>query len=88
MTDPAGLADDNTGGRIDTKAVYVFVKVTDRFGNPIAGKNGLAIQSPDVKRYPADATGLPAVAVRRGSRPGGLGCLPARPREDRERGQR
>jgi hypothetical protein len=54
VTDPAGLAADNTGGRTDTKAVYVFVKVTDRFGNPIAGKNGLAIQSPDVKRYPAD----------------------------------
>jgi hypothetical protein len=55
VTDPAGLAADNTGGRTDTKAVYVFVKVTDRFGNPVAGKNGLAIQSPDIKRYPADS---------------------------------
>jgi hypothetical protein len=54
VTDPAGLAADNTGG-LAGKAVYVFVKVTDRFGNPVAGKNGLAIQSPDFKRYPADA---------------------------------
>ena len=53
VTDPAGLADDNTGGR-PGKAVYVFVKVTDRFGNPVAGKNGLAIQSPDNKAYAAD----------------------------------
>jgi hypothetical protein len=54
VTDPAGLASDVTGGRTDTKAVYAFVRVTDRFGNPIAGKNGLALQSPDNKRYAAD----------------------------------
>jgi hypothetical protein len=58
VTDPAGLANDNTGGRTDTKAVYMFVRVTDRFGNPVAGKNGLALQSPDVKRYAGDATGF------------------------------
>ncbi|MBP2681230.1 MAG: Por secretion system C-terminal sorting protein, partial [Candidatus Krumholzibacteriota bacterium] len=59
VADPNGLAADNTGGRADTKAVYVFVRVTDRFGNPVAGKNGLALQSPDVKRYSGDASGLP-----------------------------
>jgi hypothetical protein len=53
VTDPAGIAADNTGG-LAGKAIYVFVKVTDRFGNPVAGKNGLAIQSPDFKRYPVD----------------------------------
>ncbi|MCI0479178.1 hypothetical protein L0Y59_01400, partial [Candidatus Uhrbacteria bacterium] len=54
-TDPAGLAADLTNTtRTDTKAVYVFVKVTDRFDNPVAGKNGLAIQSPDILRFPAD----------------------------------
>jgi hypothetical protein len=58
VTDPAGLADDYSAGRTDTKAVYVFVKVTDRFGNPIAGKNNVAIQSPDKKRGAGDATGL------------------------------
>ena len=57
VTDPAGLGTDNTGGRTG-KAVYVFVKVTDRYGNPIAGKSGLSIQSPDIKAHPADATGL------------------------------
>jgi hypothetical protein len=54
--DPAGLAADNTGGRTDTKAVYVFVKVTDRFGNAIAGKSGLSLQSPDRRRYSSDGT--------------------------------
>ncbi|UCG51845.1 MAG: T9SS type A sorting domain-containing protein [Candidatus Latescibacterota bacterium] len=53
VIDPNGLADDNTGGR-PGKAVYAFVKVTDRFGNPVAGKNGLAIQSPDNQAYAAD----------------------------------
>jgi hypothetical protein len=53
VTDPAGLADDATGGRA-RKAVYAFVKVTDRFGTPIPGVNGLAIQSPDNKAYATD----------------------------------
>jgi hypothetical protein len=56
VADPAGLAADNTGGRTDTKAVYVFVRVTDRFGNPIAGKSGLSLQSPDRRRYSSDGT--------------------------------
>jgi hypothetical protein len=50
VADPNGLADDNTGGR-PRKAVYAFVRVTDRFGNPVAGKNGLALQSPDNIAY-------------------------------------
>jgi hypothetical protein len=50
VTDPAGFGIDNTGGR-PGKTVYAFVKVTDRFGNPIAGKNGLAIQSPDNRAF-------------------------------------
>jgi hypothetical protein len=58
VSDPYGLAADNTGGRMDTKAVYAFVKVTDRFGNPVAGKNGLALQSPDVQRHAGDMSGL------------------------------
>jgi hypothetical protein len=53
VSDPAGLATDNTGGR-PGKAVYVFVRVTDRYGNPIPGKNGAAIQSPDHRAYAAD----------------------------------
>jgi hypothetical protein len=53
VTDPDGLADDNTGGRAG-KAVYAFVRVTDRFGNPRAGKSGLAIQSPDNQAYSGD----------------------------------
>ncbi len=58
VTDPNGLAVDNTGGRPGT-AVYVFVKVTDRFGNPKAGKAGLTIQSPDFDAYVGDPnTGL------------------------------
>ena len=58
VTDPAGLGTDNTGGRLG-KSVYAFVKVTDRFGNPIAGKNGLAIQSPDIKAFATEvSTGL------------------------------
>ena len=57
VTDPAGLAADATGGRA-RKAVYAFVKVTDRFGSPVAGKNGLAIQSPDNKAYATDGTGF------------------------------
>ena len=57
-SDPLGLADDNTGGR-PGKAVYLFVKVTDRFGNPVVGKSGLAIQSPDNKSWSEDPdTGL------------------------------
>jgi len=55
LTDPLGLADDNTGGR-PGKGVYLFVKVTDRFGNPVAGKNGLAIQSPDNVAWSGDAS--------------------------------
>jgi hypothetical protein len=31
-------------------AIYLFVKVTDRFGNPVPGKSGLALQSPDELR--------------------------------------
>jgi hypothetical protein len=58
VTDPAGLAADDTGGRTDTKAVYVFVKVTDRFGNAIVGKSGLALQSPDRQRAANDVTWL------------------------------
>ncbi len=50
VSDPAGLAADNTGGR-PGKAVYVFVRVTDRFENPVAGTNGVAIQSPDNVAY-------------------------------------
>jgi hypothetical protein len=53
VTDPVGLADDATDGR-PRKAVYAFVRVTDRFGTPIAGKNGVAIQSPDNKAYATD----------------------------------
>jgi hypothetical protein len=53
VTDPVGFADDATGGRA-RKAVYVFAKVTDRFGTPVALKNGLAIQSPDNKAYATD----------------------------------
>jgi hypothetical protein len=56
--DPLGLAVDNTGGRPGL-AAYLFVKVTDRFGNPVAGKSGLALQSPDNKGWSGDvSTGL------------------------------
>ncbi len=55
VTDPNGLASDNTGGRAGP-AVYAFVKVTDRFGNPKAGKSGLAIQSPDNQSYSGDTS--------------------------------
>ncbi|MEJ2721829.1 MAG: hypothetical protein P8181_11925, partial [bacterium] len=51
--DPNGLASDNTGGR-NGPAAYVFVRVTDRFGNPMPGKNGTAIQSPDNQAYAGD----------------------------------
>jgi hypothetical protein len=51
--DPLGLAADNTGGR-PGKAVYLFVKVTDRFGNPVPGKSGLALQSPDNTAWSGD----------------------------------
>ena len=47
ILDPQRIATDNTGGRNPRQAVYAFVRVTDRFGNPVAGKNGVAIQSPD-----------------------------------------
>ncbi len=53
VNDPAGFADDNTGGR-PGKAIYAFVRVTDRFGNAKAGKSGLAIQSPDDQAYSGD----------------------------------
>ncbi|UCH84399.1 MAG: hypothetical protein JSW50_01545, partial [Candidatus Latescibacterota bacterium] len=53
VTDPNGLADDNTGGR-PGKAVYMFVRVTDRDGNPKSGKNGTAIQSPDNQAHAND----------------------------------
>ena len=53
VTDPLGLADDNTGGR-PGKAVYLFAKVTDRLGNPVGGKSGLAIQSPDNQAWSGD----------------------------------
>ncbi|MEJ2722137.1 MAG: T9SS type A sorting domain-containing protein, partial [bacterium] len=33
---------------------YLFVKVTDRFGAAVAGKTGLALQSPDNLRYSGD----------------------------------
>ncbi|UCH84137.1 MAG: hypothetical protein JSW50_00155, partial [Candidatus Latescibacterota bacterium] len=53
VSDPQGLANDNTGGRTG-KAVYVFARVTDRYGNPQSGKIGLAIQSPDNQAYTGD----------------------------------
>ena len=51
--DPLGFAADNTGGR-PGNGIYLFVKVTDRFGNPVAGKSGLAIQSPDDRAWSGD----------------------------------
>jgi hypothetical protein len=53
VTDPNGLNSDNTGGR-PGKAVYAFVRVTDPYGNPQAGKSGTAIQSPDDRAFTAD----------------------------------
>ncbi len=53
VTDPSFFAVDNTGGR-PGRAIYVFVRVTDRFGNPVPGKNGLALQSPDNRAYATD----------------------------------
>jgi hypothetical protein len=50
-SDPSGLATDPAVGG---PAVYLFVKVTDRFGSAIGGKSGLAIQSPDNMRFPGD----------------------------------
>ncbi|UCH85235.1 MAG: hypothetical protein JSW50_05975, partial [Candidatus Latescibacterota bacterium] len=53
VADPGGLADDNSAGR-PGKAVYVFVRVTDRHGNPKPGKSGTAIESPDNQAYAGD----------------------------------
>jgi hypothetical protein len=53
VADPVGLANDATGGRA-RKAVYAFVRVTDRFGTLKAGKSGFAIQSPDNTAYAMD----------------------------------
>jgi hypothetical protein len=52
-SDPNGFDADNTGGR-PGNTVYAFVQVTDRFGNPKAGKNGVAIQSPDDQAFAGD----------------------------------
>jgi len=56
VSDPAGLAVDATGGR-SRKAVYAFVKVTDRFGvtRPYTSAQ---IQSPEIKSFKTDATGF------------------------------
>jgi hypothetical protein len=51
VVDPNGLGTDPTVGG---PSVYMFVKVTDRYGNPVAGKSGVAIQSPDNVRYAGD----------------------------------
>ena len=53
VTDPAGLAVDATGGR-SRRAVYVFVKVTDRFGAS-RPYTPLQIQSPEIKAYSGGA---------------------------------
>ncbi|MEJ2722628.1 MAG: hypothetical protein P8181_16040, partial [bacterium] len=53
VTDPNGLADENSAGR-PGKAVYAFVRVTDRNGIAKFGKNGTAIQSPDNRAWSAD----------------------------------
>ena len=52
VTDPAGLATDNTGGR-PGKAAYVFVKCTDRFGAD-RSYTGAQMASPDNKAWAAD----------------------------------
>ncbi|UCH83704.1 MAG: T9SS type A sorting domain-containing protein [Candidatus Latescibacterota bacterium] len=51
VTDPNGIGMDPTLGG---PSVYLFARVTDRFGVPVAGKSGLAIQSPDNVRYAGD----------------------------------
>jgi hypothetical protein len=56
VSDPAGLANDATGGRA-RKAVYAFVKVTDRFG-ATRPYTPVQIQSPEIKAYNLDATGF------------------------------
>ena len=52
VTDPSGLADDNTSR--PGKAVYAFVQVTDRAGTPDPVKQGLVIQSPDNQSWSGD----------------------------------
>jgi len=52
----AGFAVDATGGR-SRRSVYVFVKCTDRFGNP-RPYTGAQMQSPDNKHASTDASGL------------------------------
>jgi len=56
VSDPATLAIDATGGR-SRRAVYAFVKVTDRFGTD-RGYTAAQIQSPDNKSYVNDASGF------------------------------
>ncbi len=74
-TDPNGFAVDNTGGRPGV-AIYAFVKVTDRFGNPKAGKSGTAIQSPDNQGYSGDSNaGSPSVAACCRSGADRMGCV-------------
>ena len=87
VTDPAGLASDNTGGRTDTKAVYVFVRVTDRFGNPDRGKERSRDPVARHQTVPGDVTVFLRYPLVAGLAPVGLGCLPARPRQDGERRQ-
>jgi hypothetical protein len=45
--------------------------VTDRFGNPVLGKSGAALQSPDTKRWAADANVLPRFPYVAGLAPAG-----------------
>jgi len=52
VTDPNGLAVDNTGGR-PGKAVYAFVRCTDRFGN-LSAYTGAQMQSPDNQAWATD----------------------------------
>ncbi len=56
VTDPTGLAADNTGGRTGN-AVYVFVRCTDRFGN-LRPYTGAQMESPDNKRWSGDGTAV------------------------------
>ncbi len=51
VIDPDGIGTDPTVGG---PSVYLFAKVTDRHGTPIAGKSGVAIQSPDNIRFTGD----------------------------------
>ncbi|UCH85172.1 MAG: hypothetical protein JSW50_05650, partial [Candidatus Latescibacterota bacterium] len=46
VTEPDGLGEDGSFGGA---AVYCFVTVMDRWGTPVPGRTGNAIQSPDVR---------------------------------------